>query len=361
MNYSIQSKIANYDPSVDFDRVQDEWNRLRRATQDIDVEAAVRDSIMADNMIETRQKLTKQDLQARIWTIVTDELPSAGIDLEDWVAHLADLAEMYTDIVTANIDYAGVQRVDEELSRHAENYNRINATPPRILMLGAMVRDRPADEVRELAALGEKLAFTRRVTGKKTPQEIRQYLKVLHGASGVTSAFDQSDAVNAAADILQEKLPNQAAFREEFERTDWGRGEKSRYVLAVLEHDHFRPPRTRHDGFGGPLLGEPDHIAPHGAYRCLKYARWAHRLDGTEEEFEHLRDRIGNLTLLDAPANYRAGTDPYIEKCDKYYENHSDYAMTAKLADEFDSEWSLDNIRERSREIADIAADVWWL
>lgn len=75
---------------------------------------------------------------------------------------------------------------------------------------------------------------------------------------------------------------------------------------------------------------------------------------------EHLRDRIGNLTLRDAPANYKAGTDPYLEKRDKYYENHPDYAMTAQLANDYDSEWSLDNIRDRSREIADIADDIWW-
>jgi hypothetical protein len=353
-------QYAKDNSSVDFSEVQDQWNRLRRVTQNIDVEAAVRDSIMADNMIETRQKLTKQDLQARIWSIVTTELPSAGIDLEDWVAHLADLAETYTGIVNANIEYTGSKLVDDELSRHAANYNSINATPPRILMLGALVRGRPADEVRRLAVLAEKLAFARRVTGKKMPQELRQYLKVLHGGTGFPSAFDQSDVVAAAAEILRKKLPNQAAFSEEIERNDWGRGEKTRYVLAVLEHEHFRPPRSRHDGFGGPLLGEPDHIAPYSAYRCLKYARWAHRLDGTEEEFEHLRDRLGNLTLLDAPANHKAGTDPYLEKRDKYYADHSDFAMTARLADEYDSEWSLSNIRERSRELAEIAADIWW-
>ena len=73
--------------------------------------------------------------------------------------------------------------------------------------------------------------------------------------------------------------------------------------------------------------------------------------------FEAAVDRLGNVTLIEAPANRRFGSGPYTDKLGGY--RASRYALTRGIAEIAPEEWTFALMEERQRRLASSAVLVW--
>lgn len=76
-----------------------------------------------------------------------------------------------------------------------------------------------------------------------------------------------------------------------------------------------------------------------------------------QSQWEAAVYRLGNLTLLHAAANRRAGNANYCEKVDIY--RQSTYQLTKDIAELAPEEWTMELLERRQRELARIATAVW--
>lgn len=351
-------ELADSDPSVDFDTVKEEWWRFRRALDGHNETRALRYILMAGELVPVSKKLAGSDLYPTVDNILQERLDDLGIDQEEFVKWLADTAELYSAISSPSYHHPSASPTeDEELNRHLENLNLIGAKPARILVLGAHLRGASPQEMRDIVVMAEKFSFVRRVVERRIPQEVRAYIKILHGTDTTDPAFEQSDVVKAVKDGLDKEMPSSEEFSREFRRQSWGpRADKTKYALVVLEHEYYSGSGS---GFGGPVgSASIEHVIPY-RYNSKKYRKWHSYLSASPEELELDVNRIGNLTLLEESKNIRAQDDPFEQKRDPHYVS-SAYAMANDIADNYSS-WSLDEVNKRSKDMAKKAADIWSL
>lgn len=67
--------------------------------------------------------------------------------------------------------------------------------------------------------------------------------------------------------------------------------------------------------------------------------------------------RLGNLTLLEASANRRVGNSDYAAKRAEYAQ--SSYRLTQLVAERAPTEWTLEHLERRQRELAQRAVHIW--
>lgn len=334
--------------SVDKPKVARFWREARQHLDEVNEARAMRYWVMAYPHVPVTEKVTNAKLYPTVREIMDDRLDEGSLTLEDYAGDLVQGVELYRDIALANVTrYSDGENA--EVNRHLDNLNRIGAKPPRILMIRALHAHLPADELIEVLEMTEKLSFARRVVERRVPQEVRAYIELAH------SAFEPGvDTVETVRDRLEELMPAKIEFERAFEHAEWSKGQKTKYVLSTLEHEHFRSSST--SGFGGRTEGTVEHIAPRGSFDTKKYSAWGDSLDVTEEEFELDVDRIGNLTLFEERLNIAAGNNPFKQKVPHYED--SQYAMANEVANDYD-EWTMEIVDDRSEQLAEIAADVW--
>lgn len=119
----------------------------------------------------------------------------------------------------------------------------------------------------------------------------------------------------------------------------------AKYILCKLESDAS----GRHcDHRSDPATVE--HILPENPA-----AEWDAEIP--EKHWDMAICRLGNLTLLERPANCQVGNLGYTEKRAAY--EKSDYALTRGVAEMAPEEWSLNLLDLRQQRLAERAAHVW--
>lgn len=93
-------------------------------------------------------------------------------------------------------------------------------------------------------------------------------------------------------------------------------------------------------------------------FQQKKYSAWPAALSTTEGQFEQYRDRLGNLTLLESGKNVSVGANPFEKKREVY--TTSKVQMTQNIADDY-SKWNIDQIDNRTSELANAIAQIWSL
>jgi len=150
-------------------------------------------------------------------------------------------------------------------------------------------------------------------------------------------------------EILTSIYVEDAKFQGDFARftitTSGHRKKLAKYVLACLESDLSG--RTC-DPDTDP--GSIEHILPENPP-----ADW--ELTFLRRLWEGAIYRLGNLTLLEAPANRAAGNGPYSEKLAAYRD--SSYSLTQAIPTIAPEEWTPDLLDERQRQLARRAVAVW--
>ena len=118
-----------------------------------------------------------------------------------------------------------------------------------------------------------------------------------------------------------------------------------KYILAKLEGDaagRVCDPSTD--------PGTIEHVLPENPAEV-----W--RETYPSEHWESGIYRLGNLTLLEAPANRRIGNGSYSEKRIAY--DGSGYALARQISDMAPEQWSPELVRERQRGLAERAKLIW--
>ena len=124
-------------------------------------------------------------------------------------------------------------------------------------------------------------------------------------------------------------------------------------VLEAIE-SYLRSAKT--EGLGpGPFTRE--HIMPESWQR-----NWRLPEDKTGEDAETARNQavkeIGNLTLVTGPLNASLSNAPWNEKA-KTLERHTTLRLNWTLLNPTPPAWTEETIRKRSKELAQIATEVW--
>ncbi|SDJ58949.1 DUF262 domain-containing protein [Natronorubrum texcoconense] len=337
------------EPSIDKPNVERSWREARRNLDEVNESRALRYWVMAYPHVPVEDKITNSKLYDTVKEIMDERLDEGALTLEDYAGDLATGTEYYRDVALANITHYRDDADNAEINRHLENLNKIGATPPRILVVRALYTGLPADELISILEMTEKMSLARRVVERRVPQEVRAYITLAH------SAFEPGvDTVAAVREELEDLMPSKPEFERAFARMEWNKGKKTQYVLSTLEHEHFRSGSSSR--FGGRTEGDVEHIAPRGSFDTKKYSAWGDSLSVTQEEFELDVDRIGNLTLLESRLNIAASNDPFDQKAPHYAD--SQYTMANEVADNYNG-WSMNDINDRSEELAETAADIW--
>jgi hypothetical protein len=160
--------------------------------------------------------------------------------------------------------------------------------------------------------------------------------------------------VRGPADVFQILRPIYVAdekFQQDFARltmeTTGQRKKLVKYILARLESHHAG---RACDPDTDP--GSIEHVLPENPTDD-----WQAMVP--REHWETATYRLGNLTLLEAPANRRVGNAGYSEKAAAY--QSSGYSLSRQIAADAADEWSLEQIDRRQKRLASIAAHVWRL
>jgi len=344
-------EVANDTGSINAAAVNDAWNDIEAALEDTNRERFFRQYAMAAPWPKICTKVTKSTLFDIYAANIELVCRSPRDDLQSYIERIAAAAKLYATITDHAVTvYSSV--ANAEINRHLRNIDTIGATPSRILTLRALIANASPSTLIDLLVAMEKFSFQRRTVGQSASPEPKIYNGLAH------TVFDPvTPSTSPVSDVrsrLRDDLPSELAFKTEFARTEFDRGKRTKYVLDTIECEHFSPASP---GFGGDTDAVVGHIAPRKLFEYAKYANWRPYLNSSDEEFELVRDHIGNLVLVDDRATVKATQTPFQQKCSEYAS--SDYRLTEVVTTY--SQWSLDTIEARSAALADIAADVWAL
>jgi hypothetical protein len=207
-------------------------------------------------------------------------------------------------------------------------------------------------------------------TWEKLPYEFERVLKVMSIVSfrySVVSALNPNalepvyhEAARAILDgvvrnpgeLFQRLKPvyvDDAKFEQDFAQlavaTSGQRRKLAKYVLAKLEADKSG---RACDPDTDP--GSIEHILPENPSDA-----WDESFP--REQWVSAVERLGNLTLLEAPANRAVGNMGYAEKTVAY--SQSGYALTKEVAIIAPEEWTPAILDERQRRMASRAVHLW--
>jgi hypothetical protein len=170
------------------------------------------------------------------------------------------------------------------------------------------------------------------------------------------NAFDADDPLQYMDDYLRSegRFPTDEQFERHFTQEDFSRSDRTKYVLSKIEEDHY--------GHGGKEVVESryqvhiEHILPEHPGKNLTKL-WLEPFNISDDEHADFKKRIGNLTLLEEDPNIRASNRSLKKKQQYYTEDRTDFKMTHELQDR--DRWGVSEIEERSRQLAEIATEVW--
>jgi hypothetical protein len=172
-------------------------------------------------------------------------------------------------------------------------------------------------------------------------------------ASLASDMKKSSDPIETVARRLRDEAPSDEEVKAVLESKSFAarRSKRTRYILTAFENHHFKEQR-RVDSYDVEI----EHVAPRKPFGTEKYKVWTEYLDVGKEEYQDYKNRLGNLTILEERLNKEASDNPYEEKKTVY--KNSGYGMTEEIADKYE-EWSIENIQERTEDMAEIATDIW--
>lgn len=342
-NYLLKKSVER--GGINRKKVKEDWKNIIKNLDDVDKKIRLfRHYFMSAKSPETNDKVTQSKVYERFKEIIDEE---KGITIEEYTRDMKEQSEVYRDIVTAEVDEFP-ESVNSKVNFHLRNLRAIGASPARTLILRAFREEINGEDLIELLELIETFTV-RRIIGRMTTAPLDRFYNQL-----ALEAFEKENTLETIENFFAENVPNNDEFISNFKDRQHRMNDQTKYLLDTLEREHFM-----NEGTGKRIQGRYEvhieHIAPRGTFNAKKYSKWLDYLGVTEEEFEELKDTIGNLTLLEKKLNLKASDNPFQQKKEEY--RNSDFKMTEKLLEE--EKWSTERIRNRSEELAKIANQIW--
>ncbi|MFQ3475707.1 DUF262 domain-containing protein [Halonotius sp. F2-221B] len=214
-------------------------------------------------------------------------------------------------------------------------------------------------------------AIYRRVDDKELLKEYLRLAAVIgmrHELAGSDSATKRDILYNVAQSVREaddnkairrilrkagvDRTPEKGEIKEHLKSNsmNYGGPWQFRTLLALvsLEEGRQKALRVNLDSL------HIDHIAPRRIHEDNKYSRWRKEI-GDPDEFEEVKNLIGNLTLL-LPEEHGSLDESKFESKKSVY-NNADLEIAREVGD-YD-EWNIDKIRERTELLAEELSDIW--
>lgn len=344
------NKYAGGSSSNQYDHIRTQWEYLlENVVHQIDTpNRFFRHFIMSRREPDISGNVSSRTLFDSFNEIINSELPTQGIPLTSYIDEMVDISDTYMGIVDASIDeYSGKQT--KKINSRLRNLNDIESSHSRTLILRSIEEFDDSTKTLEVLRLLESFMTRWRVADLTTGATLDRIFSNL-----CSDAFQEPDPIDEIRTKLKEEAPTDEEFKAKFANSGFKNNSMTRYILDTIEREHY-------SSAGGKTYDRAsvdiEHIAPQSALSAEKYKPWRSVLDLTEAEYKNqYRNRIGNLTLLEESLNEKASANPFEQKKDQY--RLSDFEMTEHLRQNY-QEWNTDSIEDRSKELAEVAVDIW--
>jgi uncharacterized protein with ParB-like and HNH nuclease domain len=202
-------------------------------------------------------------------------------------------------------------------------------------------------ELFEFLKVLERRIFVDWIIGKSNEERFRF----------VYSIIDEIEKTKNASEILNKPIFNsqiREAHNQFVSRLDEVNFYKRNHY-KVAKYTLLRLDMEKHDNsntkklYTGTITTE--HILPKKPTNIY----WTQRF--TLKQQEDWTDKLGNLTLLNAPKNTKAGNKPFPDKLKQYFKKKSDFLITNEL--ENYKEWNMSLLKKRQDNLKDECCKIW--
>lgn len=276
--------------------------------------------------------------------LVDERIPESGVTLEEYMSRMAEDVLLYLDMMNAEVskfDSSSNERINSLLT----GLNRLGYTQERIYLMGVLTHLQSASEVIRAIKLIESYIIRQRFTDYITGSTLNELYAAI-----CRDAFTRDNPVSYIQSQLRSKAPGDDELFVAITNNDFPRSQRTMFVLERIEASSFS-----RQGRNKVPTGEIEHIIPRKAFTAKKYNSWQDYLDCGQGEFNEIKDKLGNLTILEKRLNLEASDRPFEQKKSKY--TGSDYKMAQNIAECED--WSLNAVEERTKEIAEEVVEIW--
>ena len=343
-------KIANKDGDLDYPEIKDTWEDLMEdVVHEMDnPDRFFRHYMMSSPLYEISDSISQYKLYDKFRDTLSDIQEREDVNVTDYIKDMQEVSQTYINIKACDIkkfDRNEERRINERL----ENLSAVGAVQPRTLLLRIFREYESPNQILRLVRMLETFELRRRIVGYSRGSPLDEIYATL-----CSEAFDKEDSVGNIRNKLIEKCPDDDEFETSISTSSFSNNDMTKYILEMLEMQYYSEGGKNVSNRGSV---EIEHIAPKKAFSAKKYSAWASYLNCNEEDFESDRDKIGNLLLLESSYNSSASNKPFEQK-KSYYED-SEFKMAESVLNY--KEWKVEQIRERTQELARAATKVWSL
>lgn len=340
--------IAANSNNVDYIKIQSDWEEIIENTVPYLSKPSrfFRHYIMSAPVPDFNDDVSEYKLFDKFKDLIEEVMESDELTLEEYVSDVRDQSEVYLKIVNSDIDFFD-ETGNSAINKKLDQLDDIKSVQARTLFLRIFREIDNPNKLMEALGIIEKFLVRWKVANYATGGQLdRIYSDIC------STSFANEDSIEAMRRYLADQSPSDPEFKAGIENKRVRLNERTKYMLIKLEEEYY----------GGSISNKLDydieHIAPRASFSAKKYSSWPQYLDTTEATFEQHRDLLGNLTLLESNKNVKIGNSPFENKKQTYRESNS--VMTNRIAEEWD-EWGIEQINNRTSELAETATNVWSL
>lgn len=342
---------ANENAEIDETRVKNLWEEIMSVIRpEIDRNFHFFSHyFMSVSKPEVNDNISKRKLYDYVDELLENKLEEEGMTLEKLLEDMLEKSKLYVDIynctVSENFQSSRLQELNSKLRSAQIKNGRI-----RTLLLKIVDDYDDVDDVIEALNILEVFNIRNKIGGRDSNTSRDRFW------SRTASMMNKRNNPNEyLRNIVENRSPNDTIMKERILTREFKNNDFTKYVLDRIEEKHYMKSGSG-KGVQDRSSVDIEHIAPR-RINADKYSNWKQYLDCTKDEFDEYKNRIGNLTLLENSVNQTASDRPFEQKCN-IYNQRTDFLMTRAICEEYD-EWSLDNINERTKEMADIICEIW--